>query len=82
MDDNDYDNNLYDPSIKIEKYDRLLMMSFKLPIQVERLKDNTLKITHCKSMLYPTIFKLKDKSFIKFKWIGWPGIIPRNDKEK
>ena len=26
-------------------------------------------------MLYPTIFKLKDKSFIKFKWIGWPGLI-------
>ena len=33
-------------------------------------------------MLYPKIFKLKDKSFIKFKWIGWPGFIPRNEKEK
>jgi hypothetical protein len=33
-------------------------------------------------MLYPTIFKLKDKNFIKFKWIGWPGIIPHNENEK
>lgn len=31
-DEFDYDSNLYDPEIKISKYDRLIMMSFKLPI--------------------------------------------------
>jgi hypothetical protein len=33
-------------------------------------------------MLYPTIFRLKEKGFLSFQWIGWPGIIPKNEDEK
>jgi len=32
--------------------------------------------------LYPTMFKLREKKkMVKIQWIGWPGIIPENDKE-
>jgi len=33
-------------------------------------------------MLYPTLFKLREKKkMVKIVWIGWPGVIPHNDKE-
>lgn len=34
------------------------------------------------SMLYPTIFKLKDKGIRNFTWIGWPGFFPNDEDEK
>ena len=33
-------------------------------------------------MLYPTIFNLREKGMLNFQWIGWPGIIPKNEEEK
>jgi len=58
------------------------MMSFRLPVVVIRKKDGSFKLDDSKSLLYPTIFKLKSKGFINFQWIGWPGIIPKNEDEK
>jgi len=31
--------------------------------------------------VYPAIYKLKNQG-LNFLWIGWPGIIPRNEEEK
>jgi len=57
-------------------------MSFRLPVVVIRRKDGSFKLEDSKSLLYPTIFKLKSKGFLEFTWIGWPGIIPRNSEEQ
>lgn len=32
--------------------------------------------------MYPSIFRLKDKGFLNFKWIGWPGIYPQDKDEQ
>jgi trehalose-6-phosphate synthase len=33
-------------------------------------------------MLYPTMFKLKEKrKMVKIIWIGWPGVVPLNERE-
>jgi trehalose-6-phosphate synthase len=57
-------------------------MSFKLPISVVRHPDGQLTLRESKSMLYPTIFNLREKGMLNFYWIGWPGIIPKNEEEK
>ena len=33
-------------------------------------------------MLYPLIFKLKEKGIKNFIWIGWPGYFPDSEEEK
>ena len=71
-----------DAQLKLGKNDSLVVMSFKLPICVLRHPNGTLTLRESKSMLYPTIFNLKDKGMINFQWIGWPGIIPKNEEEK
>jgi trehalose-6-phosphate synthase len=36
-----------------------------------------------KSMLYPTMFKLREKrKMVKIIWIGWPGIVTESEREK
>ena len=35
-----------------------------------------------KSLLYPTIFKIREQVSMNFQWVGWPGIIPENEAEK
>lgn len=64
----------------VNKSDSLIVMSFRLPVVVIRKKDGSFKLEDSKSLLYPTIFKLKNH--LNFQWIGWPGIIPKNEDEK
>jgi hypothetical protein len=47
--------------VKISSDDVVIVASFKLPIAVERGKDGKLNIRPSRSMLYPTMFKLKEK---------------------
>lgn len=71
-----------DPEIKISKNDSLILMSFRLPVCVTKLSDGSLSLKESRSMLYPTIFRLKEKGLLNFQWVGWPGIIPENEDEK
>lgn len=73
--------------IKISPNDIVIVASFKLPINIEKVKDNygnsSYKIKPSKSMLYPTMFNLREKRFMPYiQWIGWPGIFPENEKEE
>jgi trehalose 6-phosphate synthase/phosphatase len=49
---------------------------------ITRKKDGSLAMQESNSMLYPTIFKLKDKGLRNFTWIGWPGFFPKDDEER
>jgi hypothetical protein len=55
-----------DTQIKIGKNDSLVVMSFKLPISVVRHPDGRLTLRESKSMLYPTIFNLREKGMLNF----------------
>ena len=57
-------------------------MSYKLPVTIVKTKSGEFQIKESKSMLYPTIYKLRERDFIDFQWIGWPGIIPDTQEEK
>ena len=76
------DKKLMDPDIRLTKSDSLIVMSFRLPLSVLRQKDGSLTLKESRSMLYPTIFRLKEKGLLSFQWIGWPGIIPKDENEK
>lgn len=53
-----------------------------MPVKIMRKKDGSFAMQESNSMLYPTIFKLKDKGLRNFTWIGWPGFFPKDDEEK
>jgi trehalose 6-phosphate synthase/phosphatase len=62
--------------------DSLILLSFRLPVAVKKEKETGLLIvTDSNSPIYPTIFKMRSK-YKNFKWIGWPGIVPKNEEEK
>lgn len=71
--------------VKISADDIVIVASFKLPISVD--KDFTpgskgWKVRPSRSLLYPTMFKLREKKrMVKIIWIGWPGVIPENNEE-
>ena len=80
--EDEMEKKLMDPEIKITKNDSLIVMSFRLPVCVTKQKDGSISLRESRSMLYPTIFRLKEKGLLNFQWIGWPGIIPDNEDEK
>lgn len=64
--------------VKLTAKDIVINASFKLPITV--MKDpqtGAWKVRPTRSMLYPTLFKLRDKKkMVKIVCIGWPGVVP------
>ena len=62
--EDEYEKKLLDNEIKISKHDSLVVMSFKLPVTVIKLKTGEFAIKESKSFLYPSIFKLREKDFI------------------
>lgn len=67
--------------IKLTAEDIVIVASFKLPIQVARdAATGEWKVLPSRSMLYPTLFKLREKKkMVKIVCIGWPGIVPQNE---
>jgi hypothetical protein len=69
--------------VKLTAEDIVIVASFKLPIQVQ--KDSATgkwQVLPSRSMLYPTLFKLREKKkMVKIVCIGWPGIIPQSEQE-
>lgn len=70
--------------VKIMPDDQVLVASFKLPISVYKCaQTNSFKVRPSRSLLYPTMFKLRDKKkMVKITWIGWPGLVPKDEKEE
>lgn len=69
-------------SININQADSVIIVSMRLPVKISRGKDGQLILEQSQSAIYPTIFRLKDHGLLRFRWIGWPGIVPKDDKEK
>jgi trehalose 6-phosphate synthase/phosphatase len=71
-------------NIQISADDVVIVASFKLPISVERDPNipGEWKVRPSRSLLYPTMFKLREKKkMVKITWIGWPGVIPDTQEE-
>ena len=67
--------------VKLTVEDIVIVASFKLPISVYR-EQGVWKVRSSKSMLYPTMFKLREKKkMVKILCIGWPGVVPSNERE-
>ena len=63
--------------IVISADDVVIVASFKLPISVYKDANGEWKTRPSRSLLYPTMFKLREKNkMVKIIWIGWPGVIP------
>lgn len=69
-------------SIIINQADSVIILSMRLPVKITRGKDGKLTLEESQSAIYPIIYKLKDHGLLKFRWIGWPGIVPKDDEEK
>jgi len=80
--EDELEKKLMDPNIKISRNDSVVLMSFRLPIHVIRQSNGTIELKESRSMLYPPIYKLKEKGILNFVWVGWPGIYPKNESEK
>ena len=80
--EDEVEKKLLDSDIRLSHNDSLLLMSFRLPIHVVRVEDDHLEVRDSRSTLYPALFKLKDKGMVNFKWVGWPGIFPKDEQEK
>lgn len=81
-DEDELDHKLFDRVITLNQFDFLILVSFRLPLQVNRT-DKGLQLRDLISTnIYPTIFKIKNEGFLNFKWIGWPGIYPKDEIEK
>ena len=80
MEEDDDDLNFEDKrlleDVKITAGDIVIVASFKLPITIVRDKG-TWEVRKSRSLLYPTMFKLREKrKMVKIIWVGWPGVIP------
>ena len=64
--EDEMEKKLMDPEISISKNDSLILMSFRLPVCVTKLDDGSLSLKESRSMLYPTIFRLKEKGLLNF----------------
>jgi hypothetical protein len=53
-----------------------------LPYRVFRNEKGKYFLKEFRSSIYPTIFRLNEKGISNFVWFGWPGIFPKNKKEK
>jgi trehalose-6-phosphate synthase len=71
-----------DYTIGLDINDHIILMSFELPIKIYKKDDGTFAIKQSTSMLYPLIFKLKERGIKNFIWIGWPGYFPDSEEEK
>lgn len=70
------------PEIVSPKDDKetILIITFKLPIHIERDRSGQLQVKQSKSILFNTLLNLQQKNTgLKTVWIGFPGIIPKND---
>jgi hypothetical protein len=69
-------------AINEETLETILIVSFKLPIMIERGRRGELIVQHSKSILFNTLFNLQQRNKnVRTVWIGWPGIIPNSDEE-
>ena len=60
--------------------DIVIVSSFKLPVLVDKDSDGKWIIKPSRSMLYPMLYKLREKKrMVKTYWIGWPGIIVNSE---
>lgn len=80
--DEDIQQRLMENNIRFDSNDSLVIMSYKLPLSVSRTQNGDLILQESKSMVYPTIFNIKDTARINFRWIGWPGIITEDENER
>mgnify|MGYP000722044291 CR=1 FL=1 len=55
------EKKLNDHTVRLTAKDNLILMSFRLPVVVIRKEDGSFKLEDSTSILYPTIFKLKNK---------------------
>ena len=64
--------------VKITSEDIVIVASFKLPISVYKDQNTGVwKVRPSRSMLYPTLFKLREKKkMVKIICLGWPGVVP------
>ena len=79
--EDELDKKLNDPDINLNPKDSLIVVSFRLPLQVTKQKvgeETKIVLSDSRSQLYPSIFRLKDKGFLNFRWVGWPGIYPKD----
>lgn len=69
--------------VKITADDVVIVASFKLPISVYKdQQTGQWKVRPSRSMLYPTLFKVREKKkMIKIICLGWPGVVPKDDRE-
>ena len=70
--EDELEKKLMDPNIHLDSKDHIILMSFELPVKIVKQNDGTFTMKSSNSMLYPLIFKLKDKGIKNFTWIGWP----------
>ena len=71
------------PQVKINKDDRVLIVSFKLPVQLERDDKGGLYVTKKGSIMNTTLYDLQNKkTLITAQLIGHPGIFPATEREK
>jgi len=76
---------LIDSDIDLSAKDSLVIVSFRLPLQVTKQKvgeETKLVLSDSRSHIYPSIYRCKDKGrSINMRWIGWPGIYPKDKEE-
>ena len=75
---------------KISCQDSVIILSFKLPLQVQKNQDGAWIVKDSKSILNNTLFNLnflqpkKDDLQMspKTTWIGWPGVTPAKEADR
>jgi trehalose-6-phosphate synthase len=70
-------------TLQVDSEDTVIVVSFKLPIQVVKMPNGGFKIESAKSILNTTLYNLQQKNAnMKTVWIGWPGVTPDSDEEQ
>ena len=58
----------------------IIVISFKLPVQIVRGKHGGFEVVPSQSILLNTLFNVQQNNLThKTIWIGWPGVIPKDD---
>ena len=64
--DDEFEKNLLNPDIKFTNKDSLILVSFKLPVCCYRQNDGSYILKESNSMLYSSIYRLRQKGFSNF----------------
>ena len=72
----------YDEKVVFTHQDKVVIVSFRLPVQVTKSKEGNWDCEMAKGIWEPLLYEVAMQQNIDFTWVGWPGVFLDNPTEQ